>query len=187
MMDDQVIIKKVLAGDKSAFAEIIQIYKNPLYATILRMTYDTQLAQDLVQESFIKIYEQLAHYKATGSFKSWLYRVAINHCVDELRKKQYQYKSEPIEDEQLVEKNHPEVVYLKRERERQLERLLSQLPEQERMILLLRYNNECTYEEISELLRISVSDVRNKLHRSKKKMRQQVKEGGEFYELSERG
>lgn len=187
MMDDQAIIKKVLAGDKSAFAAIIQTYKNPLYATILRMTYDTQLAQDLVQEAFIKIYEQLAHYKATGSFKSWLYRVAINHCVDELRKKQYQYKNEPIEDGQLVERNHPEVVYLKRERERQLERLLSQLPEQERMILLLRYNNECSYEEISALLHISVSDVRNKLHRSKKKMRQQVKEGGEFYELSERG
>lgn len=187
MMDDKAVIKKVLAGDKNAFATIIQTYKNPLYATILRMTYDAQLAQDLVQEAFIKIYEQLPNYKATGSFKSWLYRVAINHCLDELRKKQYQYKNEPIEEEQLVDKNNPEVVYLKKEKERQLEGLLSQLPEQERMILLLRFNNECSYEEISELLHISVSDVRNKLHRSKKKMRQQVKEGGEYYELSERG
>lgn len=185
-MDEKYVIKQVLAGNKQAYADIINTYKNPLYATILRMTKQPQLAQDLVQEAFIKIYEQLNSYKA-GSFKSWLYRVAINHCIDELRKKEYKIHQEPLLDEQLVEVNHPEIIYLKKERERQLEQLLSGLPEQERMILLLRYNNNLSYEEIAELLKISVTDVRNKLHRSKKKMREQVSERGDFNELSERG
>ncbi|WP_107842062.1 RNA polymerase sigma factor [Metasolibacillus meyeri] len=185
-MDEQYIIKQVLAGDQQAYGQIMDRYKNPLYATILRMTRNPQLAQDLVQEAFIKVYEQLGRYEETGSFKSWLYRIAINHCLDELRKKQYKIVNEELEEGQLIEEEHPEVIFLKKERGRQLEELLAKLPEQERLILLLRYSNELSYEEISELLHISLSDVRNKLHRSKKKMREQVQKGGDYYELSER-
>lgn len=186
IVDESYVIKQVLSGNKQAYADIINTYKTPLYATVLRMTNHHQLAQDLVQEAFIKIYEQLANYKE-GSFNSWLYRVAINHCIDELRKKQYQFSNEPLHDEQLIEINHPEVIYLKKERERQLEELISELPEQERMILLLRYSNDLSYKQIAELLKIPLSDVRNKLHRSKKKMREQVRKRGDFDELSERG
>ncbi|GLC89294.1 RNA polymerase sigma factor [Lysinibacillus piscis] len=186
-MDEQAVIQDVLAGNKQAYTHIIEQYKNPLYATILRMTRQPHLAQDLVQEVFFKVYEQLGKYEATGSFKSWLYRVAINHCLDELRKKQYKIQNEQFTEEQLIEAEHPEIIYLKREKERQLEQLLSTLPEQERMILLLRYSNELSYEEISELLHISLSDVRNKLHRSKKKMRDEVRKGGDYDELSKRG
>lgn len=185
-VDENYVIKQVLSGNKQAYTDIIHAYKTPLYATILRMTNNQQLAQDLVQEAFIKIYEQLANYKE-GSFKSWLYRVAINHCIDELRKKHYQFKNEPLQEGQLVETTHPEVIYLKKESERQLEQLLNELPEQERMILLLRYSNELSYEQIAELLKISLSDVRNKLHRSKKKMREKIRKRGDFDELSERG
>lgn len=185
-VDEQYVIKQVLAGNKQAYADIINTYKNPLYATILRMTKDPELAQDLAQEVFIKIYEQLGQYK-DGSFKSWLYRVAINHTIDELRKKQYKVKNEELEDAHLIEIEHPEFIYLKKERARLLEELLNELPEQERMIFLLRYNNELSYEEISQLLQISITDVRNRLHRSKKKMRAQVRKRGDFNELSERG
>lgn len=185
-VDEQYVIKQVLAGNKQAYADIINTYKNPLYATLLRMIKDAQLAQNLVQEAFIKVYEQLGQYK-DGSFKSWLYRVAINHTIDELRKKEYSMKNEELEDTHLVEDEYPEIIYLKKERARQLEGLLSELSEQDRMIFLLRYNNELSYEDISQLLQISVTDVRNKLHRSKKKMRAQVRKRGDFNELSERG
>ena len=186
-MDEQQIIKQILAGDKKAYAHIINEYKNPLYATILRMTRNPQTAQDFVQEAFIKIYEQLPKYNGKGSFKSWLYRVAINFCIDEFRKKSYQIKQAELQDDQLVNESHPEVIFLKKEQSRQLEKLIATLPELERMILLLRYVNELSYAEIADLLHIPLSDVRNKLHRAKKKMRNQVQEGGYFYEMSERG
>lgn len=186
-MDEQQIIKQILAGDKKAYAHIINEYKNPLYATILRMTRNPQTAQDFVQEAFIKIYEQLPKYDGKGSFKSWLYRVAINFCIDEFRKKSYQIKQAELQDDQLVNESHPEVIFLKKEQSRQLEKLIATLPELERMILLLRYVNELSYTEIADLLHIPLSDVRNKLHRAKKKMRNQVQEGGYFYEMSERG
>lgn len=179
-------IQEVLSGNKQAYAHIINKYKNRLYATILRMTRNPQNAQDLVQEAFIKVYQQLNKYDQKGSFSSWIYRVAINHCMDEFRKKSYKMKQAEINEEKIVNTNHPEVVFLKKEKSRQLERLIATLPEDERMIILLRYVSELSYNEISELIEIPLSDVRNKLHRAKKKMRDTVKrEGGYFYELSE--
>lgn len=188
MEQEQLWIQQVLAGDKQAYAHIIDNYKNQLYATILRMTKNPQDAQDLVQDAFIKVYRNLEKYDASGSFSSWLYRVAINHCMDEFRKKRYSMTQIEIDEERVVEPNHPELVFLKKEKSRQLERLIGTLPEDERLIILLRYVNEISYEEIGEVMDMPLSTVRNKLHRAKKKMRETVKrEGGYFHELSNGG
>jgi len=188
MEQEQLSIQQVLAGDKQAYAHIINKYKNQLYATILRMTKNPQDAQDLVQDAFIKVYRNLDKYDASGSFSSWLYRVAINHCMDEFRKKRYSMTQIEIDEERVVEPNHPELVFLKKEKSRQLERLIATLPEDERLIILLRYVNEISYEEISEVMGVPLATVRNKLHRAKKKMRETVKrEGGYFHELSNGG
>jgi RNA polymerase sigma factor (sigma-70 family) len=176
-------IEDVLAGNKQAFSHIINKYKNQLYATILRLTKNPHDAQDLVQEAFVKVYYQLDKYDKKGPFSSWFYRVAINHCMDEFRKKRYK-QVEMTEDVMEKNPNHPELVFLKREESRQLEALLVTLPEDERMIILLRYVNELSYEEISELAGVPVSTVRNKLHRAKKKLRKTVNcEGGYFNEM----
>jgi RNA polymerase sigma factor (sigma-70 family) len=185
MEEEQLWIQQVLAGDKQAYSHIINKYKNRLYATILRMTKNPQDAQDLVQDAFIKVYRNLDKYDASGSFSSWLYRVSINHCMDEFRKKRYSTVQVEIDETKVVNREHPEVVFLKKEKSRQLERLISTLPEDERLIILLRYINEISYEEIGEMIDVPLSTVRNKLHRAKKKMRETVKrEGGYFYELS---
>ncbi len=79
----------------------------------------------------------------------------------------------------------PELIFFKNEESRRLEHLVATLPEEERIIILLRYVNELSYDEISELVDASVSTVRNKLHRAKKKMRESVqREGGNFREVS---
>jgi len=185
MEEELQLIQEVLSGNKQAYAQIINKYKNPLYATILRMTKNPQDAEDLVQEAFIKIYHQLDKYDNKGSFSSWLYRVAINHCMDGFRKKRFQMKRLNMDGDIVVNERHPEVIYLKQEKSRQLERLIETLPKDERLILLLRYVNELSYCEISELVEAPLSTVRNKLHRAKKKMRDTIKrEGGYFYELS---
>lgn len=183
---EKIIIQKVLEGDKQAYVSIINQYKNPLYATILRMTKNPEMAKDLVQEAFIKVYKQLDKYDQQGSFSSWLYKVAINHCMDVFRTKSYQMKQVEINEEKMINDSHPEVIFLKKEKSRQLEKLISQLPEDERIIILLKYANELSYNEISDMLNIPLSDVRNKLHRAKKKMRTTIQQqGGEFNVLSE--
>lgn len=178
-------IREVKAGNKQAYGQIINKYKDSLYATVLRMAKNPQDAQDLVQEAFIKAYYQLDKYDEKGSFSGWIYRVTFNHCMDEFRKKRYQVKHVELNEQTLQSDNIPEVIFLKKEKERQLERLISMLPDDERMIILLRYVNEFSYIEISELLHTPISTVRNKLHRAKKKMRKLVEdEGGYFHEVS---
>jgi RNA polymerase sigma factor (sigma-70 family) len=177
-------IEAVLSGNKQAYGHIIDKYKNQLYATVLRMTKNPQDAQDLVQEAFIKVYYQLGKYDKKGSFSGWLKRVAINHCMDEFRKKHHRIENVEIHENVIENPNHPEIIFLKKEKHRQLERLIATLPEDERMIILLRYVNEFSYDEISELLDVPVSTVRNKLHRAKKKLRAAVtNEGGIFHEV----
>lgn len=114
MEEDIYYVRQVLVGDKQAYVSIINKYKNALYATILRMTKNPQTAQDLLQEAFIKVYEQLGKYDQTGSFKSWLYRVAINHCLDQFRKKKI--LQEQVEEMDLVNETTPEIVFLKKEK-----------------------------------------------------------------------
>ncbi len=185
MEEDIQLVQQILAGNKQAYIDIINKYNNPLYATILRMTKNHQTAQDLVQEAFIKVYEQLGKYDQKGPFKSWLYKVAINHCLDQLRKKKVIL--EQVENERMINEATPEIVFLKKEKSRELERLVSCLPEDERIILLLRYANDLSYEDICRTLGISLADVRNKLHRAKKKLRNQAQKGGYFHDLSKRG
>lgn len=186
MQEELEWIQAILSGDKQAYAHIINKYKNQLFATILRMTRNPQDAQDLVQEAFIKVYKQLGQYNGNGSFSGWIYRVAINHCLDELRKKHYSMKQVEMNEEMAPTSVHPEVILLKKEKQRQLERLIATLPKDERIIILLRYVNELSYEEMSEILDIPVSTIRNKLHRAKKKMRTTIEQrGGYFHEMSD--
>ncbi len=185
MEEERIWIDEILSGNKHAYTNIINKYKNPLYATILRMIKNPQDAQDLVQEAFIKVYQQLGKYDGKGAFSSWIYRVAINHCLDELRKKKYKFQQLEIQESHAKNPNHPEVIFMKKEKNRQIERLIATLPEDERIIILLRYVNELSYSEISQIVEIPISSVRNKLHRAKKKLRETItREGGFFHELS---
>ena len=187
-MEEKQAINAVLKGEKAAYRYIIDTYKNPIYSTILRMAKNPQTAQDLTQEVFIKAYEQLPKFKQDGSFKAWLYRLATNHCIDFFRRKANQMQHEQYEDRLAANGSDPEVALLKRESERRLERLVAKLPEIERAILLMRYVNELSYEEIGAVLQLSKTEVGNKLFQAKKKMRKQLKEEAERYdELYKRG
>lgn len=186
MEEEMQWVNEVLSGNKQVYAQIINKYKDPLFATILRMTRNQQDAADLVQEAFIKVYHQLGKFDGKGSFSSWIYRVAINHCMDEFRKKRHKMVENEMREDHIRDSNHPEVIFLKKERNRQLEKLIGCLPEEERMIILLRYVNELSYSEIGELMNLPLATVRNKLHRAKKKLRETIQQekGGYFHELS---
>lgn len=189
-MNEKEAIQAVLKGNQQAYRVIIDTYKNPIYSTILRMAKNPQTAQDLTQEVFIKVYEQLPKFKGVdevGAFKAWLYRVATNHCIDYFRKKSNQVAFEPLEENASSSELEPEVVLLKKESERRIERLVADLPADERSIVLMRYVNELSYEEIASFLGLSKTEVGNKLFRAKQKMRKQVKEGAFDEELYKRG
>lgn len=180
-MEINELITRIKNGESHYFANIVKHYEQKVFTTVIRIVKEHATAEDIVQDIFIKVFYNLQKYKNTGSFNAWIYRIVVNYCFDYLRKS----KKQPIEiDSDISNSQYPEKIILLHERNQQLEQLLQQLDETEYMVLLLKYVNDLSYDEISEVLQISLNDVRNKLHRSKRKLRSiTMEKGGYFYEM----
>ena len=180
-VDIKLAVQNVQSGKETDYTYIVKYYENKIYTTVFRLVRQHDTAQDLVQEIFIKVFYNLHKYKAVGSFNAWLYRIVVNQCYDYLRKHTTQPKHEVFE---FIEKQSPENKILQKEQLQQLDQLLHHLDKTEYFILLLRYVNELSYDEISEVLQIPLNEVRNKLHRSKRKLRQFATiKGGYFHDM----
>lgn len=189
MEEDQQWVYLALNGNTQAYAQLIAKYKNKVYAIVYRMVHQTQDAQDITQEFFIKAYQYLYSYDSSRKFSSWLYRIAINHCL-KVKERNKHKQADPYahqEDVSLPNPVHPETIYLKKESANELRHLIDQLPEMYKMILLLRYIHDLSYQEMSDLLDIRLNTVQVRLHRAKQKLRelyQQTEKGGAYREVS---
>ncbi|BFH59996.1 RNA polymerase sigma factor [Paenibacillus azoreducens] len=173
---DAALVREVLAGQKESFTQLVDAHKNKIYGLLRGMGAGPQDAQDYTQEAFLKAYRKLGTFREESSFASWMYTIAVNVMRDAKRKK----KAEPADDEVLAQGRHhsetPEFVYLRKETGGEVSRLLEELPDKYRIVLLLRYTNELSYEEIAEIAGIEVNQVRNRLHRAKKSLYKKIKD-----------
>ncbi|MDR0270746.1 sigma-70 family RNA polymerase sigma factor [Paenibacillus sp.] len=173
---DAVLVREVLSGNKESFTQLVDAHKNKIYGLLRGMGAGPQDAQDFTQEAFLKAYRKLGTFREESSFASWLYTIAVNVMRDAGRKK----KAEPTDDEVLtLGRQHnetPELAFLRKETSVEIRRLLEELPEKYRIVLLLRYTNELSYEEIAEIAGIEVNQVRNRLHRAKKSLYKKFKD-----------
>ncbi|WP_438298422.1 RNA polymerase sigma factor [Sporosarcina sp. FA15] len=180
-MEMDEVIARVKHGGDHYFAHVIKHYEQKVFNTVIRIVRNRTVAEDIVQDIFIKVYYNLHKYENIGSFNAWLYRIVVNNCFDHLRK--HKYQTTPINIE-VTDSRYPEKILLLRETNEQLEHLLQQLDETEHSVLLLKYVNGLSYDEIGQVLQISLNDVRNKLHRSKRKLRSiGTTKGGYYYEM----
>ncbi|NGQ96803.1 sigma-70 family RNA polymerase sigma factor [Brevibacillus sp. SYP-B805] len=187
MDEDKEWVADVLRGNKQAYAHLINKYKNKIYAVLLRMVHHPQDAQDLTQECFIKAYHYLHSYDTSRSFSGWLYRIAVNLCIDTLRKQsRYPAVEGELDESAIADQQSPESVYLKKESASEVHGLIQELPETYRIVLLLRYMDDLTYQEISDILNLPLHTVQVRLHRAKQKLREHflnVKKGGQLHEM----
>ncbi|SFM15244.1 RNA polymerase sigma-70 factor, ECF subfamily [Paenibacillus sp. 1_12] len=174
-LNDEALIKEVLQGRKEAFATLVNRYKNRVYGLLRGMGAQKQDAQDLTQEAFIKAYRSLSSHQTGRSFSSWLYTIATNLLRDSWRRKQadpsYEHNLSVVEPMKC-----PETVYLQLEKKLEIHDILLGLSQHHRLVLLLRYTNDLSYEEIGIILDVPVSKVQNDLHRAKKKLKQLLKD-----------
>lgn len=190
MEEDQQWVLLALDGNAQAYAQLIAKYKNKVYGIVYRMVNQTQDAQDITQECFIKAYQYLKSYDPSRKFSSWLYRIAINHCIKVKERNKHLKQGEAyvqLEDVSLPNPIHPESVYLRKESALEVRQLIEQLPEMYRMILLLRYINDLSYQEMSDVLEVPLNTVQVRLHRAKQKLRelyQHAEKGGAYREVS---
>jgi RNA polymerase sigma-70 factor (ECF subfamily) len=171
-MVESELIAGVRAGNRGAFAALVETYQAGVYNLCYRMLGDAREAEDAAQETFLRSYSQLHRYDPSRSFKTWLFAIASHHCVDRLRKRRLKWLS--LDDELLAEGElwrsataGPEEVVLDHERRDEVTALLARLAPHDRSVIVLRYWSGLSYAEIADVLGATVSSVKSRLHRAR--------------------
>ncbi len=177
-------INQVLKGDHNAFGEIVEIYKDKVFQICFRMLGNRQEAEDLAQEAFVRAYVNIRSFNITMKFSTWLYRIATNLCIDRLRKKKpdYYLDAEVAGTEGLnmysqiasdMAKPEEEVESLELQETIQVE--IMKLPDKYRSVIVLKYIEELSLKEISEILDLPVGTVKTRIHRGREALRKQLR------------
>lgn len=191
---DQALVEEVLMGRKESYASIVDKYKNKIYGLLRSMGATPIDAQDLAQDTFVKAYFKLSQYQMENSFAAWLYKIAVNTLNDFYRKKipipienvneALEQKTQRGQHEQRA--NVPEQKYLNKELRGELRKLLYTLPEQYRLIMILKYSSDFSYREIASIVGISERKVSNSIFQAKKRLKKQLgQKGGDSFGLLE--
>jgi RNA polymerase sigma-70 factor (ECF subfamily) len=183
---DEELVARHLQGDRYAFTALVERYAERLFNLAYRFTSDRADAEDIAQECFLHAYDALPRSRTDQPFKPWLFQIAVNLCRDRARKKRPQTFSE-LEDEHsgvLEAGDGPSTEDLlpdealqpleqleEKEIEDALRAAVMELPEEDRTLLTLRYNEELSYEEIGRLLNLLPQTVGARLFRAKRRLR----------------
>lgn len=175
--EDFDLIMLALEGDQKAYAKLMSRYKDTIYFTILKMVHKKDDADDLTIEAFGKAFQNLDKYSSEFAFSTWLFKIAINNCIDYMRKKRISTLSldRPFEtdkgDEMTIdvksETMDPEETFIKGQRAKLLREVLEKLNPKYKMLIELRYFDELAYEEIAEKMEIPLGTVKAQLFRAK--------------------
>ena len=183
-MADESAIRLVLNGDTRAFSEIVDRYRDSVFGMALRFTGNHGDAQDISQEIFIRVYENLNRYNGKSKFSTWLYRISYNLCIDWTRKHRKDRLVTGITDDDPEipdSRAGPEDTFFETQRRRELRRAISSLKDKYRDILILFYYQGFSYEVISGILEMPVKTVETQLYRARKQLRKRLEgdlEGG---------
>ena len=192
--NDVELIRRILAGDETAFAELVNKYQKPVHALAWRKIGDFHIAEDITQDAFLKVYQRLNTLKDPNQFSGWLYVITTRLCATWLRKKRIQ--TEPLEDVETtmtqrdVYSQHVSEERAKTTVEAQREvvkRLLAKLKESERTVMTLHYLGEMTVEEISRFLGVSGSTIKSRLRRARNRLQKEetmIREALEHFQIS---
>ena len=162
-------IAKSLDGDQIAFAQLVERYTGAVYNLCYRMLANPQDAEDAAQEIFVRAYTRLSSFDRERRFSTWLLSIASNYCIDRLRRRRFAWLT--LDDVAFWLPSGaagPERSALDRERDDVVQRALQQLPEQYRLVTLLRYWYDMSYDEIAAQTGLSESALKTRLHRARK-------------------
>lgn len=177
-------IKQIKKGDQDAFGEIVEIFKDKIYQLVYRMVGNAHEAEDVAQEAFIRAYININSYDTNRKFSTWLYRIATNLTIDRIRKKKpdYYLDAEVAGTDGLTMYSQvaadialPEEEVVSMELQNEIQRQILKLPDKYRSVIVLKYIDELSLIEISEILEIPVGTVKTRIHRGREALRQQLR------------
>jgi RNA polymerase sigma-70 factor (ECF subfamily) len=165
-------------GDATAFEEVYRRFSEMVFALALRMSGDREVAADLTQETFLRVYRHLGRFRGRSSLKTWIYRVTVNCCHSRLRRRSRRKVETPLEylEEVADERSGPEELALGHDLGRRLATAVGELPVIFREAVLLRDAQGLSYEEISQVLGVRIGTVRSRIARGRERLRRLLEE-----------
>ncbi len=175
--DERALIDKAGRGDSWAFEQLMQAQEGRMYAVAFRMCGNREDAQDCMQEAMIRIYRAMNTFKGQSSFSTWVYRITMNSCLDELRRRKSRQATSldamlEVGFAPSDEDDTPERYSLQTEQKRALEQAIASLPEDMRAAVVLRDLQGLSYEEIADALSTNVGTIKSRISRGREKLRQ---------------
>ncbi|MFI3173996.1 MAG: sigma-70 family RNA polymerase sigma factor [Bacillota bacterium] len=177
-------VDKAKRGDVAAFEHLIKSQERIVYNIAYRMINNKDDAYDLSQEIFIKIFRNLRHFNGQSSFSTWVYRIAVNACIDEIRKRKNKgivsidqelegddghYKKEFVSNSAT-----PEEAMIKKEEQLEITRAINALSEEHRAVIILREIHGMSYEEIAGIVGMSLGTVKSRISRARSQFKQEI-------------
>ncbi len=161
-------------GDERAFEELVRRHTRGLLNLVYRYLGDASRAEDVAQDIFVKVYRARMKYEPKAKFSTWLYRIAVNHCLNEIRARRAQPASAAPADDLLEESSgeHPDARLHRLELQQAVKRALDALPETQRLAVLLARYEEMSYGEIAQAMGLSLEAVKSLLFRAKENLKQ---------------
>ena len=183
---DAVLMLRVKRGDRAAFAELVEKYKQPVMNLVYRTLRDEAEAEDLAQNVFLQVYKSAKRYESRAKFSTWLFTIARNLCLNEIRRRS-RHPADSLEESHAEHEDQPRQQYedkgsvappeklLHGELAQKIEEALAGLPENQRTAILLCRQEELSYEEIAKILACSLSATKSLIHRGRETLKEKLK------------
>lgn len=181
MDEDIQLVESFKRGNQKSFEQLVRKYKTSIFNTVYSMLGNTAEAEDTTQEIFLKVYSSTGSFNFKSSFSTWLYRITVNKCLDELKKRKNQslsLENELNAEEQVTlkdifssDKKNIDDEIAKKELQKTIHKILNSLPEKYRMVLTLKEFENLSYQEIARIMKISVNRVKIWLFRARAKLK----------------
>lgn len=186
-MDEEKLIDRAAKGDAAAFNELLGAHEKRMYAVCLRMCGNHEDAQDCLQEAMLRVFRAISGFKGQASFSTWVYRVTMNTCLDELRRRKNKQTSslDSLLDagwSPSDEMDTPERHAIAAEKQEAIRNTISELPEDMRSAIILRDIQGFSYDEIARILEINVGTIKSRISRGREKLRERFLARAELFD-----
>ncbi len=184
-MDERILVERLKQGDEAAFKTIVDTWQNMVYNTALGIVQNAEDAEDITQEVFVQVYQSISSFKGDSKFSTWLYRITVTKSLDHERKKKRKKRFGFVrslfgEQNEVVvnppDFNHPGVALDSKENAAILFKAIADLPENQRVAFTLNKVEGLSYQEVSEVMKTTVSSVESLMHRAKNNLRKKLED-----------
>ena len=167
--EDHVLIQRCLAGEEAAFERLVERYYQRIDRLAQQVVRHPMAAEDITQECFLRAYRSLPRFRGEASFYSWLYRITINLCLNDLRRQAHQRSTaHDAEVSALPTVDDPSLILETQERERLIRQAIDRLPDHYRVAIILRDLEGLSYHDIADILSIPLGTVKSRLNFAKR-------------------